>query len=459
MPTTSLSNPTPISGATLARKKDPFQSPPIIGGQGGPAQLAQAFAAAPGTDNGIRTFGGPAQPGRVSPAIPTQTVGDGPVPGQFATERQPRSVFGKPGQFDSPPLIGRQGSLPSGPQGLQFQQGGQFNPPTPAPRDPLPTFQQPTDSAGNVVSNTFASTPVAAPTVGANQASAQSFNFQSFQPFVDAVLAEQNRTLDPQLKADEAAFRQRLVGQGVQEGTRAFDDAFANFSRAQNDARSSARNQALAQALAVQNQMFGQGLANAQLRQQAELANASNALQAAGLNQQGEQFAANFGLNDRNAVNQFNLARAQLGEGQRQFDQSLGSQNAQFGATFDSRQAELANAFNLARAQFGEGQRQFDANLGLQSQNLDFNQLFQLLGLGQSTVRQNNALQQQDFLRQLQLLGLAPGVGGVGGIDTNAPFAQQLQRQQQQALLNAQANQAGLGALTGLLGAGIGLLS
>jgi methylphosphotriester-DNA--protein-cysteine methyltransferase len=44
----------------------------------------------------------------------------------------------------------------------------------------------------------------------------------------------------------EADFRQRMVNQGLQEGTEAYDKAFANFSRERNDAYGSARNQALA---------------------------------------------------------------------------------------------------------------------------------------------------------------------------------------------------------------------
>ena len=53
-----------------------------------------------------------------------------------------------------------------------------------------------------------------------------------------------------------------MVNQGIQEGTAAFDTAYANFERSRNDAYSSARNQALAQALGAQNQFFGQNLAN-----------------------------------------------------------------------------------------------------------------------------------------------------------------------------------------------------
>jgi hypothetical protein len=76
----------------------------------------------------------------------------------------------------------------------------------------------------------------------------------------------------------EAAFRQRMVGQGIQEGSEAYDRAFANFSRERNDAYSSARNQALAQALGAQNQFFGQSATNAQMANQMGQFNAANAL-------------------------------------------------------------------------------------------------------------------------------------------------------------------------------------
>ena len=66
------------------------------------------------------------------------------------------------------------------------------------------------------------------------------------RPFADAVYSEASRQLDPQFQAREAQFRQQMVNQGIQEGTAAWDNAFANFDRSRNDAYSQARNQALA---------------------------------------------------------------------------------------------------------------------------------------------------------------------------------------------------------------------
>lgn len=82
--------------------------------------------------------------------------------------------------------------------------------------------------------------------MGATPATAGQFDVSAFRPFADAVYSEASRQLDPQFQSQEAAFRQRMVNQGIQEGTQAFDTAYANFERSRNDAYSSARNQALA---------------------------------------------------------------------------------------------------------------------------------------------------------------------------------------------------------------------
>ncbi len=506
-------------------KAGQFDSPPLIGQQqqqqthAGAERLAQALSTQPPSPSQANSTSGTVLQNNTRSIFggSGSSQNTGIVPPGFGAGPSTSGPLGSPDVFaTNAPQVGSSpiNSAPQvfAPAGAQptFQQSGSFNPSQPSAPAQLPTFQQggsftPTTAPAATQLPGFAQSPDAvrnftpsainAPSVGASRASAQTFDFAGFQPFADAVLAEQNRTLDPQLRADEAAFRQRLVGQGIQEGTRAFDDAFANFSRSQNDARSSARNQALAQALAVQNQTFGQSLANSQLAQQASLANASNALQAAGLNQQdrqfganlglqsqgqenqfnlarsqlGEgqrqfdagfgaqqaQFGANFGLQQQNAANQFGLSAAQLGEGARQFDSSLGSQERQFSANFDSRQAELANAFAQQNATRGEQSRQFDSSLGFNQQRADIGDLISLFGLGTGTINQNNINQQNDFIRQLQLLGLAPGAIGTPQIDVNTPFAQQIAQQNAQTAAKAANNQAfnqGLVSIGGAIG-------
>lgn len=99
-----------------------------------------------------------------------------------------------------------------------------------------PTISTPAYQAGNTQ----------AQQVSANPASAGQFDVSAFRPFADAVYSEATRQLDPQFQSQENAFRQRMVNQGIQEGTPAFDAALANFERSRNDAYSQARNQSLA---------------------------------------------------------------------------------------------------------------------------------------------------------------------------------------------------------------------
>jgi hypothetical protein len=80
-----------------------------------------------------------------------------------------------------------------------------------------------------------------APQVGAAQAHANG----DYSQFADAMYAQAQRMLDPQYQQEEAAFRQRMVNQGIQEGTPAFDQAYANYTRSREDAYSNARNQAI----------------------------------------------------------------------------------------------------------------------------------------------------------------------------------------------------------------------
>lgn len=80
----------------------------------------------------------------------------------------------------------------------------------------------------------------------------------AYQPYADQAYGAATRKLDPQWQQNEADFRQRMVSQGISEGNEAYDKAFANFSRDRNDAYAGARNDALVQALAAQNQDFNQ---------------------------------------------------------------------------------------------------------------------------------------------------------------------------------------------------------
>ena len=267
------------------------------------------------------------------------------------------------------------------------------------------------------------------------------------------------------MQSQEAAFRQRMVNQGIQEGTPAFDTAYANFERSRNDAYSSARNQALAQALGAQNQFFGQNLANSQMGLQASMANASNGLQAAGMNQADRQFGANIGLQGQLANASNALQAMGLGQADRQFGanlglqgqqmslqamlanagfnlqgQQMGQQDRQFGSQMGLQYDQLANAFNQQNAQFGanmglqydqmgQQDRQFGSQQNYQQSQADMQMLMQLLGYGNQLDQYNNGLLGTDQQRAGSLFGLIPGLAPTqldvqGTINTGASINQ-----------------------------------
>lgn len=207
----------------------------------------------------------------------------------------------------------------------------------------------------------------------------------------DALYARSTSRLDPQWQQQETAMRTRLANQGIAEGSAAYSKAMDDFSRARNDAYSTARNDAILAGGAEQGRLFGQGLAG---RQQGvnEVTTAGNFANAAG--------AQGFG--------QASQARQQLfGEGlgntalwnqtqQQAYDQALGR----------------AGFNNTAQAQlFGQGLS--NANL----QNASRAQLFNEASA--NATMQNNArsnwIQEQAYLRNLPLQETAAllGMGNV----------------------------------------------
>lgn len=123
------------------------------------------------------------------------------------------------------------------------------------------------------------------------------------------------RDLDPYFQQQEADFRQRMANQGIAEGSEAYDNAFANMSRAQNDAYNSAAFNAQNYALGAQNQFSNQNLANQQLN----------------LAQQNQAYGQQMGsLGMYNQLGQQNFGNL---EGQRQFDinAALGLNNQALG--------------------------------------------------------------------------------------------------------------------------------
>lgn len=177
-----------------------------------------------------------APPVSTSPGIPVAPL---PAPTQPPTAAQPPAAAPPPPTFNATaenPMAALSTYQPQQKQGSYtaptFQGSAQFE----AGSYNAPTISTPAYQAGNTQ----------AQQVSANPASAGQFDVSAFRPFADAVYSELTRQLDPQFQSQENAFRQRMVNQGIQEGTPAFDTALANFERSRNDAYSQARNQSLA---------------------------------------------------------------------------------------------------------------------------------------------------------------------------------------------------------------------
>lgn len=112
----------------------------------------------------------------------------------------------------------------------------------------------------------------------------------------------------------------------------------------------------------------------------------------------------------------------------------LGAQNQAWGQQF-------------AQAQEGNRQGQFGDQFAFQGQRADMQDLMALLGFGQQTNSQNNAMLDQDFNRTGGLFGLVPGMTPVQ-VDVMSPY--QMQNDRNIAAMNAQ--QSGSNGMMGALG-------
>lgn len=199
------------------------------------------------------------------------------------------------------------------------------------------------------------------------------------------------------------------------------------------------------------------------------MANASNALQAAGLNQADRQYGANLGLQYaglNQADRQFGAGQglqAALANAQMQMQaQQMGQQDRQFGAQMGLQYDQLANAFNQQNAQFGatnrlaydqmnQQDRQFGANYDYQQAQADMQNLMALLGYGQQMDQYNNSLLGVDQNRAMALFGLIPGLTPTQ-VDVTGPMSSYMQAQQ--AAYNRQGQAAnGLFGALGQIGA------
>ncbi len=221
-------------------------------------------------------------------------------------------------------------------------------------------------------------------------------NIANLQPWQDAAYQQATRALDPQFQQQEARFRQQMVNQGFAEGSEGWNNAYANFDRSRNDAYGSARNQALAQALAAQNQGFSQSLGLDQLASQNAATNASRAGQA--LDRQMERE-----WRDR---------------------------------------------------QFGEDTRRWDLSRGDSLDQQDFNNLMGLNAFDFGAQQFDAGQQQQDFNNQLPFFGLIPNQGPTQ-IDTYAPYGMQQQAEQANANRAGAQQNGTMGAIGGIASAAL----
>lgn len=221
-------------------------------------------------------------------------------------------------------------------------------------------------------------------------------NIASLQPWQDATYQQATRALDPQFQQAEARFNQDMVNRGIAQGSEAFTAARSDFDRSRNDAYGSARNQALAQALAAQNQGFQQS----------------------------------FGL-DQVAAQEAQASAARAG-------------------------ASMQDAWNRERfdREFTEGTRRWDLGRGDQLGQQDFQNMGWLMGFDRDNQFFNAGQQQQDFNNQLPFFGLVPNQGP-SQIDTYSPY-QMNQNAASQNAQNAQSQQNGtMGAVGTIAGAAL----
>jgi len=133
----------------------------------------------------------------------------------------------------------------------------------------------------------------------------QSFG-QERQRLEDALYQRATSRLNPQFEQAQRSLETKLANQGITQGSQAYTDATQNFGMTRNDAYSNAINDAIAaggneqsrlfgMALSGRDQMFNQGLADVQQRNQAQNqgfnqnlqnVNLANAARAAGISEQ-----------------------------------------------------------------------------------------------------------------------------------------------------------------------------
>lgn len=93
------------------------------------------------------------------------------------------------------------------------------------------------------------------------------------QDVTNALYKANTQYLDPQFQQGQAALENKLANQGITQGSEAYNNAMLNFNNQKQQAYDSARNQAISGGIQGAQGMFGMGLSNAQLNNQAATQN------------------------------------------------------------------------------------------------------------------------------------------------------------------------------------------
>lgn len=240
----------------------------------------------------------------------------------------------------------------------------------------------------------------------APQASAGAPQYDSMREYQDQAFQHGMSRLQPQIDQQNRQAQQQLVNQGIDPNSAAGRNLLDQNARNQNDQRSSLLTSAMGLGLQAQNQAFGQSLQNANLRQQNTFNQRADALQRAGLNQQGQQFNAN------------------LAQRESEFGRNLGQRESEFGrnrqdANTDRFTSLLGSALGMDQNIFGQnvgyGQQQFNARQAIAGSVPGYNPaMIDVNGSANAaTNSQQAAFNQQQALNPWNTLGQA-GVAAAG---------------------------------------------
>jgi hypothetical protein len=229
-------------------------------------------------------------------------------------------------------------------------------------------------------------------------------DYGSVQTYADAAMANANRYLDPEIKAQQLRFNQDLVNKGIDPQSDMGRQMSDNMARQQADAKSGAAFGALGFGQGIQNQMATQGLNQQQLAGDMQKALWQNQLGASG--QRLDYTLGKAGIKSNEAI-----ANAQNALGRQ------GQTNQ-----YNLGMAGLQNDYALGAGQLGNQRYGMDQDygLGLGSQDImrqgqNFDQMLGLEGIDYRNRVFNEGQQRyQDTLSQA-LMGFdrAPGASQV----------------------------------------------